>query len=153
MSLENTLFVIKPDGMNKRNEIIKVVKDTFEVIYSLQFRYSIEMIKEFYPTDINQEHFPALLELLTETESELNIIRGFNAITNFYQFAGTKTLPQDCSPNSLRALFAIGNSQTKSGLPIIKTAIHRCKSNDEYNKNIDIFRNYLLIPELIRFRN
>lgn len=153
MQLENTLFIIKPDGILKKEEIIKRVNSEFNVIFTIPFRYNLSLIKEFYPNDINQKYFPGLIELLQEDFSELNIVSGYNAVQRFYEFTGTKTIPIDCEKESLRYQFGEGCSLTKSGIPIIKNVIHRCKSKEEYNFNLELLSRHLRNSYLLSFKD
>jgi nucleoside diphosphate kinase len=144
--IENTIFIIKPDAILKRKEILKDISARFKIIKLVDFTFNKELIDLLYPDDIGKSHYNALLEYMEEDYSILGHISGVssgvlsvNSIKAFYDFVGTKSDPALCEPNSLRRIYGQGLSETKSGFSIIKNGIHRVKSEEEYDYELNLF--------------
>jgi nucleoside diphosphate kinase len=138
--IEKTLFIIKPDGYNKREQIKSDISGYFELAETHLFHFYPELLAKLYPADVKQPHYPALLEYMLENLCELGIIFGESAIRRFYELTGEFSDPKECATNTLRYKYGKGLDTTKSGLYIVKNAIHRAKSREESEFELDLFR-------------
>lgn len=137
--MEETLFIIKPDGWNKRTQIMTNISERFNIIHTLVFEFNSELIAKFYPTDMGKHYYPALEEYMLETPCELGVIKGNSVIDRFFEFSGKLSDPKACEPNTLRYRYGNGLDTTTSGLYIVKNAVHRVKSKEEYEYETELF--------------
>ena len=137
---ETALFIIKPDGYNKREQIKLDISNHFELLQTYLFEFNPELVARLYPADVDQSHYHALLEYMLESTCELGIVRGDSAIKRFYEIAGESSDPKECAENTLRYKYGKGLDTTKSGLYIVKNAIHRAKSREEFKLEWNLFR-------------
>ncbi len=144
--MEKTLFFIKSDAYHKNAEIIADIKSKFTLneLYPITFNESI--LKELYPRDINRPYFPALLEYMVESISDIGFIEGSGCLKRFYEYAGIHLDPKECSPGTIRYRYGKGLDKTHGSLWIIKNAIHRCKSDEEFMTYLNIFKKHGIIP-------
>ncbi len=126
--IEKTLFIIKPDGWNKREQIKSKIANHFELLETNVLEFYPELLAKFYPSDVGQSHYSALMEYMFEAPCELGLIKGESAIARFYELSGRFSNPKYCARNSLRYGYGRGLDITSSGLYIVKNAIHRAKS-------------------------
>ncbi|RLJ00646.1 MAG: hypothetical protein DRP06_01505 [Candidatus Aenigmatarchaeota archaeon] len=142
---EKTMFVIKPDGYFNREKIKEDISVYFEIIQTTLLDFDLELIDKLYPMDLGKSHYPALLEYMLEAPCELGIIQGESVIKYFFEFVGKYSDPRICAKNTLRYKYGGGVDSTKSGLLILKNAIHRSKSKEEFEYEFNLFKSYNII--------
>jgi nucleoside diphosphate kinase len=142
-SLEKSLFILRPDGFEKRNEILAQISRDLKIITTVPFLFNVDFAKIWYARDINKPHFKALTEYLLEGPSEFGIVEGNNAINKLLDITGRKTLPEECSQNSIRHKYSIGETQTQSGLIVLKNVIHRSKTIEQYKSETKLFADFI----------
>lgn len=144
--IEETLFIIKPDGYDKREQIISDISVCFDITGTSIFKFESDFLASFYPKEIDKPYYSALVEYMLETPCVVGVIEGESVIRNFFEFAGTCLDPKKCAENTLRYKYSKGLDKTKSGMYIIKNGIHRSKSREEFESDIQIFKSYNIIP-------
>lgn len=144
--IEETLFIIKPDGYDQRKQIISDISACFDVAWISTFSFESDLVAKLYPTEVDKPHYPALIEYMLETPCVLGIIRGESVIQDFLKFAGTCLNPKECAEDTLRYRYYQGIDRTRSGRHIIKNVIHRSKSKEEFEFYIQVFMSYNIIP-------
>ena len=137
--IEETLFIIKPDGWNERVQIMTEISKRFDITHTLIFEFNSKLIAQFYPTDVGKLYYPAIEEYMIETPCELGVIKGSSVIDRFFEFVGKLSDPKACEPDTLRYRYGKGLSTTTSGLYIVKNAVHRVKSKEEYAYELELF--------------
>ncbi len=142
---EEAVFIIKPDGFDRREEIKSEISDWFDITYTAIFDFGESLVAKIYPTDIGKPYYKALIEYMSEKPCELGIIKGDSAIDKFFEIAGKYSDPKKCEKNTLRYRYGRGLDITKSGLTIIKNAVHRVKTREEFEYEKEIFQNNNLI--------
>lgn len=138
--IEKALFIIKPDGWNQREHIKIDISNHFELLETRLLQFCPDLLAKLYPSDVGQPHYSALIEYMLETQCELGIIEGESAVLRFYELAGKFSNPKECAKDTLRYKYGKGLDTTKSGLYIVKNAIHRAKSREESKFELDLFR-------------
>jgi len=142
---ETTLFFIKPDAFRRKGEIKLEISNQFNIIYTKLFEFTDSLTREIYRSDIGKAHFPALLEYMVETPCEFGLIEGESALERFLDLAGHHSDPNKCAPHTLRFKYGVGLEKTKSGLYLIKNAIHRQKRKEELEEELNIFKAYHIL--------
>lgn len=143
--IEKTLFIIKPDGFEMRDDIVVDISKCFNIIEQSRLMFTERLVADFYPNDINKPHYAALAEYMLENYSQLGFIEGENVIQSFFEIAGKYSDPIRCHQNSLRFKYGKGFDKTASGLYLTKNAIHRAISQEEFEYELGILKNHGLI--------
>jgi nucleoside-diphosphate kinase len=138
--IEKTLFIIKPDGWSERAKILDDISKQFNIVHTEVFDFSPDLTAKFYFNDIGKPYYSAIEEYMVETPCQLGIIEGNTVIENFFQFAGKLSDPKDCAVDTLRYKYGKGLDTTTSGLYIVKNAVHRAKSKEEYNYEKELLK-------------
>lgn len=144
------VVVIKPDAISHRDEIIKKFEDEGLVIIkskkiNLGDKFLTEKMYGNLPDDIKEEtlnHFRRgqaeviLLGLWSEKQEDI--------LKKVISLTGEKTDPHECDMKSIRSMF--GDHEgilTKEGKKYSPNAIHRAKTLDEKETDIDKFLPFL----------
>jgi nucleoside diphosphate kinase len=137
---EKTIFIIKPDAYDVSTKIKYEISEKFKILLQGTFKFNENLIAKFYPLDIGKPHYPALLEYMLERPCDFGVIEDEQAILRFLEFAGKYSNPPGCDPHSLRYQYGKGLDRTKSGLYIVKNAIHRSKTPERVGSELDLLR-------------
>lgn len=86
---EKTLFIIKPDAISKRDDILEEIKTKFCITDLIDLQFDRKLTDQFYPTDVGKAYYEALVEYMQEDYCTLGLIVGDEAIRQFFNFAGT----------------------------------------------------------------
>jgi nucleoside diphosphate kinase len=125
MKLEKTLFIIKPDGMKKEDEILSELYMRYVVEDLRPITFDRKLLREFYPRDALNGYFEGIISYMQEAPCTMGTLKGPDAINDFYALCGKCSDPNECEPHTLRSRFGEGRCETTSGLYIVKNAIHR----------------------------
>ncbi len=108
MSVEQTLSIIKPDGVQKNliGEIVgRFEKAGLEVLAARMIRLSREQAEEFYAVHEERPFFNDLVSYMTSGPVMVQALQGESAIDANRQIMGA-TNPADADPGTIRADFA-----------------------------------------------
>ena len=130
--MENTLIIIKPDGV-KRGLIGKII-GFFEErgIYIADMKMktpSKENIKKHYSKFINEPFFKRISDFMTSGNVVICILKGYNIIESVRQLIGS-TNPILANPNTIRG---------KYGHCIQENLIHASENSSEFEKEYKIW--------------
>ncbi|XP_062540408.1 nucleoside diphosphate kinase homolog 5-like [Armigeres subalbatus] len=143
--LEFSLAVIKPDGMQHKDEIIRRITDAgFVIVQSRSVRLSAEQASEFYRSKESQPNYHAWIVALSNGPVHAMCVSKSNAVTDLLILIGPEKY-QDAikiAPLSLRAMFA--NSQYE-----MHNAIHGSENRSSAHTEIKFFFPTLLEPIFI----
>lgn len=108
MALEQTLSIIKPDGVAKN--IIGKVYDRFEsaglkIVAAKMQQLSLEQAQEFYSVHSERPFYNDLVNYMISGPVVIQVLEGENAITKNRDIMGA-TNPKDAAPGTIRADFA-----------------------------------------------
>ena len=144
--IEETLFIIKPDGYEKREQIISDITARFNIAWTSTFSFEPDLVAKLYPTEVDKPHYSVLVEYMLETPCVLGIIKGESVIKDFFEFAGRCLNPKECAEDTLRYRYHQRIDRTKGGGHIIKNVIKRSKSKEEFEFYIRVFKSYNIVP-------
>ena len=108
MNIEQTLSIIKPDGIRKK--IVGEIQRRFEdagltIIKAKMLQLSIDDAKSFYGVHKDKPFFNDLLTYITSGPVMVQVLEGENAIELNRQLMGA-TNPQDAEEGTIRKDFA-----------------------------------------------
>jgi nucleoside-diphosphate kinase len=108
MSVEQTLSIIKPDGVQKNliGEIVgRFEKAGLEILAAKMMHLSREQAEEFYAVHKERPFFNDLVSYMTSGPVMVQALQGESAIDANRQIMGA-TNPADADPGTIRADFA-----------------------------------------------
>jgi len=108
MAVEQTLSIIKPDGVQKN--LIGEIYSRFEkgglrVIAAKMLHLTREQAEGFYAVHKERPFYKDLVEFMTSGPVMVQVLEGENAILKNRELMGA-TNPQDAEPGTIRADFA-----------------------------------------------
>ena len=107
---EQTLFIVKPDGVRRKlvGEIISRFEKKGVTILKLKmFTFTKELATEFYSVHKDKPFFGELLEYITSGPVVVTVVEGNNAVTTTRQMVGA-TKSFEAEPGSIRGDFGLG---------------------------------------------
>jgi len=113
MSVEQTLSIIKPDGVQKNliGEIVgRFEKAGLEILAARMIHLSREQAEEFYAVHKERPFFNDLVSYMTSGPVMVQALQGESAIDTNRQIMGA-TNPVDADPGTIRADFAASIEQ------------------------------------------
>ncbi len=108
MSVEQTLSIIKPDGIQKNliGEIVgRFEKAGLEIVAARMLHLSREQAEEFYAVHKERPFFNDLVTYMTSGPVMVQTLQGASAIASNRDIMGA-TNPADADPGTIRADFA-----------------------------------------------
>ena len=108
MALEQTLSIIKPDGVQKNliGEIYKRFEDKGLVIIAAKMKHLLEKEAQgFYAVHRERPFFSDLVAYMTSGPVMIQVLQGDDAIAKNREIMGA-TNPADADPGTIRADFA-----------------------------------------------
>ncbi len=108
MSVEQTLSIIKPDGVSKNliGEIYsRFEKAGLEIVAARMMHLTDEQAKGFYAVHKERPFFNDLVKYMTSGPVVVQVLSGEDAIARNREIMG-KTNPADADPGTIRADFA-----------------------------------------------
>lgn len=147
--MERTLFIIKPEVFDRRDEIKKEIDSTASirivaaVIIALSDVQLLALAKldKFY--SINSKLTAAFLLFMQKGRVEVGIIEGVNAVSVFKKLCGTHPDPCKCSQNTLRYRFGKHKHGEYAGQLYFLNGLHKSDSREDAEIEIEIFEDIL----------
>lgn len=126
---ENTLAIIKPDGVKNAAKIIEMIYDADLIIRKYQIKMlDTEILKEHYAHLVEKPFYPEIEEYMLSGEVIIMILEGVNAVERFRTLMG----PTDSSKAEK------GTIRGEFGTDISYNAVHGSDSKE--NAEIEINR-------------
>lgn len=108
MTVEQTLSIIKPDGVQKNliGEIVnRFEKAGLEIVAQRMMRLSTEQARGFYEVHEDRPFYGDLVSYMTSGPVVVQVLQGEDAIAENRRIMGA-TNPADADPGTIRADFA-----------------------------------------------
>lgn len=108
MSIERTLSIIKPDGVEKNliGEIYRRFEQAgLQIVAAKMLHLSKQQAEGFYAVHKDRPFFPDLVRYMTSGPVIVQVLEGENAIQKNREIMGA-TNPADAAPGTIRADFA-----------------------------------------------
>jgi len=128
---EQTLFIIKPDGVKRKligNIIARFDNKGFNVVKLKMLTFTKEMAEKFYSDHNSKPFFGDLVSFITSGPVVAVVIEGDNVISTTRLMVGT-TKSFEAAPGSIRGDFGLG---------ITDNIIHASDSKQSFEKEVGI---------------
>lgn len=137
--MEKSVYIIKPEGMIFRSEIIKAIEQRALTIEEKKNLVLPEWaLKELYP-DLSVDLWNATC-LSFSAPVEIGLISGEKAVQVLFRLAGKKTAPAECDSKSIRFIFGRKEPFVIGGVRYYANAIHRPKNKLEARNDMEVFQ-------------
>ncbi len=137
MALEQTLSIIKPDGVtsNSIGRITAMIEEAgLQVIAAKMLHLSVVQAEELYAEHKGKPFFDSLLGFMTSGPVMVMVLEGQNAIKTYRQLMGA-TRPEEAATGTIRNLFANLDDQEEG----MKNVVHGSDSEESAMREIDFF--------------
>jgi len=131
--VEQTLAIIKPDAIEKADEIEEVIlQHGFSILQRRRVHLTPEQTSEFYTEHYGKMFFPSLVAFMSSGEVLAMVLARKDAISHWREVIGpTQTAKaRDERPESIRALFGTDNQ---------RNAVHGSDSVESAGREIHFF--------------
>ena len=108
MAVEQTLSIIKPDGVQKNliGEIYsRFEKAGLEIVAARMMHLSTEQAQGFYAVHKERPFFNDLCDFMTSGPIVVQVLEGENAVSHYREVMGA-TNPEEAAPGTIRKNFA-----------------------------------------------
>ena len=132
MSLERTLFIVKPDAVarNLIGRILAHVEERgFKIVEARLTRLTREQCQEFYAEHAGKGFFNDLVDFMTSGPAMLTCLERENAITTLREVIGA-TDPAQAAEGTVRKLYA----ESKG-----RNAVHASDSSASADREVKLF--------------
>lgn len=128
---EQTLFIVKPDGVERKlvgDIVSRFEHKGFTILKLKMFTFTKQMAEEFYAAHNTKPFFGELVSFITSGRVVAAIVEGNNAIaTTRLMIGSTKSF--DAAPGTIRGDFGLGISDN---------IIHASDSKESFEKEIAV---------------
>ena len=128
---EQTLFIVKPDGVERKlvgNIVSRFEHRGFKILKLKMFTFTKQIAEEFYSAHNTKPFFGELVSFITSGSVVAAIIEGNNAIVTTRAMIGS-TKSFDAAPGTIRGDFGLGISDN---------IIHASDSKESFEKEIAV---------------
>lgn len=108
MSTQQTLSIIKPDGVQKNligNIFSLIEKAGLKIVATKMLHLSENQAKEFYAVHKERPFYNDLVKYMTSGPVVVSVLEGENAVAKYRDVMGA-TNPKDAAPGTIRKLYA-----------------------------------------------
>ncbi|MDE1842795.1 MAG: nucleoside-diphosphate kinase [Thaumarchaeota archaeon] len=128
---EQTLFIVKPDGVERKlvgDIVSRFEHKGFKIVKLKMFTFTKQMAEEFYAVHNTRPFFGELVSFITSGSVVAAIIEGNNAVaTTRLMIGSTKSF--EAAPGTIRGDFGLGISDN---------IIHASDSKESFEKEIAV---------------
>ncbi|CAF0839638.1 unnamed protein product [Rotaria sp. Silwood1] len=115
--VERTLALVKPDAVNKADEIETIIlKHGFTVLQKRRITLTAEQCSDFYSEHYGKKFFPSLVAFMTSAPIVAMVLAKENAIQEWRDLIGptNSNVAKEKFPDSIRALY--GTNEQKNAV-------------------------------------
>ena len=103
--MEYSLFMIKPCAYKNKNEILDILNEKLNVLFTKDFVLSEDFLNKLYNNEKNETFKAINVKQLKDKPACIGIVSGKNAIKDLIEICGDKPLGKMCDKNSIRYRF------------------------------------------------
>lgn len=103
--MEYSLFMIKPCAYKNKNEILDILNEKLNVLFTKDFVLSEDFLNKLYNNEKNETFKAINIKQLKDKPACIGIVSGKNAIKDLIEICGDKPLGKICDKNSIRYRF------------------------------------------------
>jgi len=134
--MDKTFFMLKPDAMPYETNVLILLDSKLTIIEYKRITLSEHLFKKIYAQIIRDPSIPALKEYLNENSCGIGIVN--SSIDSLIELSGKNTAPQHCESYTIRFMYGGGWGYTKSGLRVLRNAIHRPKTVEQNTIQVEL---------------
>ncbi|KAJ1515807.1 NME NM23 member 5, partial [Coelomomyces lativittatus] len=112
--MERTLAIIKPDAIQRSNEILYIIERAgFKILNQARIHLTIDQAKEFYQEHQEKPFYDSLVKYISSGPIMVLTLSRQEAIQHWRQILGPtdSILAKTVSPHSIRAIFGTDKTQ------------------------------------------
>jgi nucleoside diphosphate kinase len=134
-----TLCIIKPEALRHREPIwSRILASGLRVTLNCTLALDEHRAAGFYRSLPIGRRIPAVRSLLGGPV-EIAILTAPDAVDRLIRVCGTHSVPDECEPGTIRRDFGEGWDYSDPNIPVLRNAIHRCKSPSQAAASIAWF--------------
>ena len=103
--MEYSLFMIKPCAYKNKNEILDILNEKLNVLFTKDFVLNEDFLNKLYNNEKNETFKAINIKQLKDKPACIGIVSGKNAIKDLIKICGDKPLGKMCDKNSIRYRF------------------------------------------------
>lgn len=103
--MEYSLFMIKPCAYKNKNEILDILNEKLNVLFTKDFVLNEDFLNKLYNNEKNETFKAINVKQLKHKPACIGIVSGKNAIKDLIKICGDKPLGKICDKNSIRYRF------------------------------------------------
>lgn len=103
--MEYSLFMIKPCAYKNKNEILDILNEKLNVLFTKDFVLNEDFLNKLYNNEKNETFKAINVKQLKDKPACIGIVSGKNAIKDLIKICGDKPLGKICDKNSIRYRF------------------------------------------------
>lgn len=103
--MEYSLFMIKPCAYKNKNEILDILNEKLNVLFTKEFVLNEDFLNKLYNNEKNETFKAINIKQLKDKPACIGIVSGKNAIKDLIEICGDKPLGKICDKNSIRYRF------------------------------------------------
>lgn len=103
--MEYSLFMIKPCVYKNKNEILDILNEKLNVLFTKDFVLNEDFLNKLYNNEKNETFKAINIKQLKDKPACIGIVSGENAIKDLIEICGDKPLGKMCDKNSIRYRF------------------------------------------------
>lgn len=128
--------IIKPEAFPLRDEIwARIVSTELHVVRRCVLTLNEDQAVGFYRSLPENRRLPAVRSL-SGGPVEVGVLAGDNAVARVLRLCGTRSDPSECEPGTIRRDFGTGWDLSDPSVPVLRNAIHRCKTSAQVEDSI-----------------
>lgn len=104
--MEYTLFMIKPCAYKHKKEILNIINDRLDILFTKDIILDEKFLNKLYCNEKNEIYKAINLRQLKGKPACIGIVSGKNAIRDLIEICGDKPLGRQCKKDSIRYRFA-----------------------------------------------
>lgn len=147
--MEYSLFMIKPCAYLQKDEILKILNENLNVLFTRDVVLDKKFLAKLYKSEENEVYKKINEDYLNEKKACIGIVGGENAISDLIRVCGNKPLGRDCEKNTIRYKYAPKNDilHLKNDEVFYVNAIHK-SSPEEAVDQVTVFIKEFLQDEI-----
>ena len=132
MSLERTIYIVKPEAFDRRAEIKEYIEqqENFTVTECRTHTMVSADVEQLYGDDLGTELLDAAKQHLVGKEVEVCVVRGENAVEQFLDLAGRHFDNRQCEPHTIRRRFGQAITLKYGNVTYYLNAIHKTTGSE-----------------------
>lgn len=103
--MEYSLFMIKPCAYKNKKEILDILNEKLNILFTKDFVLNEEFLNKLYNNEKNETFKAINVKQLKDKPACIGIVSGKNAIKDLIEICGDKPLGKMCDKNSIRYRF------------------------------------------------